>query len=43
MMTRISDRMFRARVCQLEGKPYQEEENQAFALMREGLTEAALA
>jgi galactokinase/mevalonate kinase-like predicted kinase len=43
MMTRISDRMFRARVCQLEGKPYQEEESQAFALMREGLTEAALA
>ena len=43
MMTRISDRMFRARVNQLEGKPYQEDENQAFALMREGLTEAALA
>ena len=43
MMTRISDRMFRARVNQLEGKPWQEEESQAFALMREGLTEAALA
>ena len=43
MMTRISDRMFRARVNQLEGKPWQEEEGQAFALMREGLTEAALA
>ena len=43
MMTRISDRMFRARVNQLEGKTYLEDENQAFALMREGLTEAALA
>lgn len=42
MMTRISDQMFRARVMQLEGKPYQEFENKAFGLMREGLIEAAL-
>ena len=42
MMTRISDQMFRARVMQLEGKPYQEYESRAFGLMREGLTEAAL-
>lgn len=43
MMTRISDRMFRARVMQLNGEPFQEYENRAFGLMREGLTEAALA
>jgi len=43
MMTRISDQMFRARVMQLTGQPYQAYENKAFGLMREGLTEAALA
>ena len=43
MMTRISDQMFRARVCQLSGQPYQDYENRAFGLMREGLTAAALA
>ena len=43
MMTRVSDQMFRARVMQLEGKLYQEYEARAFGLMREGLTEAALA
>ena len=43
MMTRISDQMFRARVMQLTGQPFQEYENKAFGLMREGLTEAALA
>ena len=43
MMTRISDQMFRARVMQLQGQPYQEYESRAFGLMREGLTEAALA
>jgi len=43
MMTRIGDQMFRARVMQLQGNPYQEYENMAFGLMREGLTEAALA
>jgi len=43
MMTRISDQMFRARVMQLQQQPYQEYEQRAFGLMREGLTEAALA
>ena len=43
MMTRISDRMFRARVMQMTGQPHQAYENSAFGLMREGLTEAALA
>ena len=43
MMTRISDQMFRARVCQLSGQPFQDYESRAFGLMREGLTEAALA
>ena len=43
MMTRISDQMFRARVCQLSGFPYQNYEDKAFGLMREGLTEVALA
>lgn len=43
MMTRVSDQMFRARVMQLGGKSYELYENKAFSLMREGLTEAALA
>ncbi len=43
MMTRIGDQMFRARVMQLRGEPYQAYESKAFGLMREGLTEAALA
>ena len=43
MMTRISDQMFRARVMQLRGEAHQECESRAFGLMREGLTEAALA
>ena len=43
MMTRIGDQMFRARVMQLQGNPYQEYEGKAFGLMREGLTDAALA
>lgn len=43
MMKRVSDQMFRARVMQLEGKPYQSYENRAFGWMREGMTEAALA
>ena len=41
MMTRIHDYMFRARVEQLKGLPYQENENKAFELMREGLTQSA--
>lgn len=43
LMTRIGDSMFRARVQQLKGLPYQEYENNAFCLMRKGLTAAALA
>ena len=43
MMTRVSDQMFRARVMQLRNEPYQAYESKAFGLMREGLTEAALA
>ena len=43
MMTRVSDQMFRARVLQLEGKPYQMYEEGAFGWMREGMTQAALA
>ena len=42
MMTRVGDQMFRARVMQLSGKPYQEFEGKAFGLMREGLIEEAL-
>ena len=43
LMTRISDNMFRSRVQQLMGGEYRGFENDAFALMREGLTETALA
>ena len=43
LMKRISDNMFHARTLQLKGEPYQKYEQQAFGLMREGLTEAALA
>lgn len=43
LMTRISDSMFRAQVQQLKGLSYKEYEDAAFRLMREGLTEAALA
>ena len=43
LMKRISDHMFRARVQQLKGLSFQDEENKAFGLMREGLTESALA
>ncbi len=42
MMTRISDQMFRARVCRLTGRPFEAYEETAFCLMRESLTEAAL-
>ena len=37
LMRRIHNRMFRARVLQLEGKPYEEEQQDAFSLLREGL------
>ena len=43
LMKRISDNMFRARTLQLKGEPFQECEQKAFGLMREGLTAAALA
>lgn len=43
LMTRVSDSMFRARALQLKGLPYQVHEAKAFDLMREGLTETALA
>lgn len=37
LMKRIHNRMFRARVLQLEGKPYEEEQQEAFSLLRDGL------
>lgn len=43
LMTRISDSMFRSRVQQLKGLAFREYEEEAFRLMRDGLTEAALA
>ena len=43
MMKRVSDQTFRARVMQLSGKASQTYEDRAFGLMREGMTEAALA
>lgn len=43
LMTRISDNMFRSRVQQLKGLAYREYENEAFRLMRDGLTASALA
>ena len=43
LMKCISDQMFRARVQQLKGLPFHAYEAKAFGLMREGLTEAALA
>ena len=42
LMTRVSDNMFRSRVLQLTGGVSQIYEDQAFSLMRGGLTEAAL-
>lgn len=41
LMRRISDSMFRARTAQLQGLPYKEAEDNAFRLMREGLTASA--
>lgn len=37
LMKQIHNRMFRARVLQLEGKPYEEEQQEAFSLLRKGL------
>ena len=42
LMTKISDSMFRARVNQLKGLPYKADEDHAFNMMREGLTESVL-
>ncbi len=39
-MTQIRDRMFRARVKQLSGESFKEEENEAFALLRDGLIDS---
>ena len=39
-MTQIGDRMFRARVKQLSGESFKEEENEAFALLRDGLIDS---
>ena len=43
LMTRVSDSMFRARVQQLKGLAFREYEEEAFRLMRDGLTADALA
>ncbi|MDE5678319.1 bifunctional fucokinase/fucose-1-phosphate guanylyltransferase [Phocaeicola sp.] len=43
LMTRISDNMFRARAQQLKGLAYKDYEDEAFRLMRDGLTASALA
>lgn len=37
LMTQIHNRMFRARVLQLEGKPFEEDQQEAFSLLRDGL------
>lgn len=37
LMKQIHNRMFRARVLQLGGKPYEEEQQEAFSLLRDGL------
>lgn len=42
LMTRMSDAMFRAEVCRMRSQPYQEYEQQAFGLLREGLTATVL-
>lgn len=42
LLTRIHDAMFRARLRQLKGRDGASEEQRAFTLLREGLTESAL-
>ena len=37
LMKRIHNRMFRSRVLQLTGKPYEAEQQEAFSLLKEGL------
>ena len=43
LLIRIHDAMLRSEMSRLRGEPYEESERQAFALLREGLTEMALA
>lgn len=42
LMKRIHNRMFRARVLQLENLPYEAEQHEAFSLLREGLIRSVL-
>ena len=42
LITRMSDAMFRAEVCRMRSEPWQEYEQQAFGLLREGLTGTVL-
>jgi galactokinase/mevalonate kinase-like predicted kinase len=42
MLTRIHDAMFRSEVERLKGQEYQTNENKAFRILREGLTQTAL-
>ena len=43
LLTRISDSMFRSELARITGKDCREGEDKAFSLLREGLTEQALA
>lgn len=43
LMTRIHDSMFRSEVARLKGEPHTQMEEQAFSLLREGLTAGAVA
>ena len=43
LMTRIHDSMFRSELKRLHGEPFEREEQQAFSLLRQGLTEQVLA
>lgn len=43
LLTRIHDAMFRSELSRLTGAEYQSEEQKAFSLLREGLTESVLA
>lgn len=43
LMTRIHDSMFRSELHRLNGQPFESEEQQAFRLLRQGLTETVLA
>lgn len=43
LMTRIHDAMFRSQLARLNGQPYQEESDKAFALLGKGLTDTVLA